>query len=112
MSNLKPCICEWLHCAWKQVQNMKETIVKGWDNIGITKAFKNEFQLVAMEAKVNTSLFHSTSNIEEHNEINMEIDPAKTTLIIMEECFLQANVVTTSIAITSYTPMGSTRVFK
>jgi hypothetical protein len=40
-----------------------------------------------MEAKVNTSLFHFTSNIEEHNEIDMEINPTKTTLIIMDECF-------------------------
>ncbi len=65
-----------------------------------------------MEAKVNTSLLHFTSNIEEHNEINMEIDPAKTTLVVMEECFLQANVITTSIATKSYTHVGSIRVLK
>jgi hypothetical protein len=63
-----------------------------------------------MEAKVNTSLLHFTSNIEEHNEINMEIDLAKTTLVIMEECFLPANIITTSIATTSYTHFGSTRI--
>jgi hypothetical protein len=43
MNNLKPHICEWLHYAWKQVQGMEETIVKGWDTMGITKAFKSEF---------------------------------------------------------------------
>jgi hypothetical protein len=86
MSNLKLRICEWLHCAWKQVQGVEETIVKGWDKIGITKAFKREFQLATMEAKVNTSLLHFTSNIEEHNEIDMEINPTKTTLILMVEC--------------------------
>ncbi len=86
MSNLKPCICEWLHCPWMQVQGVEETIVKGWDKIGITKAFKREFQLATMEVKVNTSLFHFTSNIEEHNEIDMEINPTKKTLILMVEC--------------------------
>jgi hypothetical protein len=40
-----------------------------------------------LEAKVNISLLHFTSNIEEHNEIDMEINPTKTTLIIMDECF-------------------------
>jgi hypothetical protein len=69
-----------------QVQGVEETIVKGWDKIGITKAFKREFQLATMEVKVNTSLFHFTSNIEEHNEIDMEINPTKKTLILMVEC--------------------------
>jgi len=68
-----------------QVQGVAP-IVKGWDKIGITKVFKREFQLATMEAKVNTYLFHSTSNIEEHDEIDMEINPTKTTLILMEEC--------------------------
>lgn len=43
MNNLKSHICEWLHCAWKEVQGMEETIVKRWDKIGITRAFKSEF---------------------------------------------------------------------
>jgi hypothetical protein len=40
-----------------------------------------------MQAKVITSLLCFTLNIEEHNEIDMEINPAKSTLTIMEECF-------------------------
>jgi hypothetical protein len=43
MNNLKSHICEWLHYAWKEVQDMEETIVKRWDKIGITRAFKSEF---------------------------------------------------------------------
>jgi hypothetical protein len=31
MNNLKPHIYGWLYCAWKQVQGMEETIMKGWD---------------------------------------------------------------------------------
>jgi len=38
-----------------------------------------------MEANT-TSLFNVTLDIEEHNEIEMEIDQVKTTLTIIEEC--------------------------
>jgi hypothetical protein len=64
---------------------MEETIVKGWDIIKITRVFKSEFQLVAMEANT-TSLFNVTLDIEEHNEIEMEIDQVEATSIVMEEC--------------------------
>jgi hypothetical protein len=43
MNNLKPRIYEWLHCAWKQVKGMEETIVKRWGKTRITKTFKSEF---------------------------------------------------------------------
>jgi hypothetical protein len=46
MNNLKPRICEWLHCALKQVQGMEETIVKGWGKTRITKTFKSDFNLL------------------------------------------------------------------
>jgi len=64
MNNLKPRICERLHCAWKQVQGMEETIVKGWGKTKITKTFKNEFQFVAMEANATLpySVLHQTLN--------------------------------------------------
>jgi hypothetical protein len=62
-----------------------------------------------MEANATISLFNFTLNIEEHNEIKMEINLTKTTLIIMEECLQQANVITTLVAIASYTPIGSIR---
>jgi hypothetical protein len=64
---------------------MEETIVKGWDITRITRAFKSEFQLAAMEANT-TSLFNVTLDIEEHNEIEMGIDQVEATLIVMEEC--------------------------
>jgi hypothetical protein len=60
MNNPKLHNCEWLHCAWKQVQGMEETIVKGWGKTRITKAFESEFQLVAMEA--NATLPYSMSH--------------------------------------------------
>jgi hypothetical protein len=61
-----------------------------------------------MEANATTSLFNVTPNIEEHNEIDMEIDLMEVTLTIMEECFQQTNVITTI----SYAPIGSTRGLK
>ncbi len=71
MSNLNPYVCEWLHCAWKQMQGMEEIIMKGWDKIGITRAFKDEFQLVIMEASATTSLFNVKQDITEYgNGIN------------------------------------------
>ncbi len=64
MNNLKPCIYEWLHCAWKQVQGMEETIVKRWGKTRITKTFKSEFQFVTMEANATLpySISHQTLN--------------------------------------------------
>jgi hypothetical protein len=32
-------------------------ILKGWEKIGLTRAWNNEFQLVTMEANTTTSLF-------------------------------------------------------
>ncbi len=62
------------------------TIIKGWFKTWITRAFKNEFQLATMEANAITYLFNVTLDIEEHNEIEMEIDLVETTLTIMEKC--------------------------
>jgi hypothetical protein len=64
MNNLKLRICEWLHCAWKQVQGMEEIIVKGWGKTRITKTFKNEFQFVAMKANATLPylMSHKTLN--------------------------------------------------
>jgi hypothetical protein len=39
-----------------------------------------------MEANAITYLFNVTLDIEEHNEIEMEIDLVETTLTIMEKC--------------------------
>jgi hypothetical protein len=64
MNNLKPRICEWLHCAWKQVQGMEETILKGWGKTRIIKTFKTKFEFVAMEANatLSYSMSHQTLN--------------------------------------------------
>jgi len=48
-----------------------------------------------MEANATTSLFNVTLDIEEHNEIEMEIDLVETTLTIMEKCLQQTNAITT-----------------
>jgi hypothetical protein len=48
-----------------------KNIMKGWDNIGNIKAFKDEFQLVIMEVSATTSLLNVTPDIEEFdNGIN------------------------------------------
>jgi hypothetical protein len=39
MGNLKPKICGWLHEAWIDVKAMKSIIIKGWNEISITKVF-------------------------------------------------------------------------
>jgi len=64
---------------------MEETIMKRWDITRIMRAFKSEFQIVTMEANT-TSLFNVTLDIEEHNEIEMEIDQVEATLTVMEKC--------------------------
>jgi hypothetical protein len=53
------------------MQGIEEIIVKRWDKIGNIRAFKNDFQLVIMEASATTSLFNVTPDIEEYgNAIN------------------------------------------
>ncbi len=71
-------------CMEVSAQNMEETIMKNQDTTWIIKTFKSEFQLVAMEENLITSLFNVTLNIEKHNEIEIEIDPTKATLTIIE----------------------------
>jgi hypothetical protein len=63
-----------------------------------------------MEANTTTSLLNVTLDIEKHNEIKMETNPTKATMIIMEvQCLQQASASTTSIATTSYTYASSTK---
>ncbi len=92
---LEPHVCEWLHCAWRQLHNMEEMILKGWDKARITTAFYNEFQLTTMEANVISLLFKITPNIENHKETYFDNDPKQETITIMKKC-LQANVIITS----------------
>ncbi len=44
-------------------------ILKGWEKIGLIRAWNNEFQLIAMETNITTSLFTITHDIEEDMEI-------------------------------------------
>jgi hypothetical protein len=69
MSNLKPWICEWLYNAWKKIKSKQTMILKGWEKIGLIRAWNNEFQLIAMETNITTSLFTITHDIEEDMEI-------------------------------------------
>ncbi len=63
-------------------------ILKGWEKIRLTRAWNNEFQLVAMEANTTNSLFVITHDIEENMEIDKSCtNPPETTLFVME-CFL------------------------
>ncbi len=59
--------------------------MKSWDKTWIIKAYKSEFQLATMEENLIISLFNVTQKIEKHNETEVEIDPTKTTLTIIEE---------------------------
>jgi hypothetical protein len=60
-----------------------------------------------MDANVTTCLYNVTLDIERHNEIELETNLVKTTLITMEKCLWQASAITTLIATTSYTYASS-----
>jgi hypothetical protein len=62
MNNLKPRICEWSHNAWKKLRRKQTMILKGWEKMGLTRAWNNEFQLVAMEANATIYLFIITQH--------------------------------------------------
>jgi hypothetical protein len=47
------------------MQNMKEIIGKGWHKTW----HLNESQIIAMEANIINSLFKTTLNIKDHNEV-------------------------------------------
>lgn len=88
MSNLKPRLCSWLYAAWHEVSQIRDTIVKGWDKTGITRAFLPNFQLEAMEANTSSSLFTTDFNIEKiiPMSINVELDPALPLSSIIDDC--------------------------
>ena len=47
---------------------MENMIQKGWQKCGIERAFIPSFQLKAMEANVETSLFTVNTNVKENVE--------------------------------------------
>ena len=58
MSNLKPCLCEWLHLAWLEVKAMKFAIMIGWDLTSVTRALDSNFQIAAMATNKTMNLFN------------------------------------------------------
>lgn len=50
---------------------MKEIIGKGWQKTW----HLNESQIIAMEANIINSLFKTTLNIKDHNEVKFKFDP-------------------------------------
>jgi len=85
-------MCNYLHVAWMKVKEMKSTIVKGWDKIGITRTFGTELQLATLEANTTTLLFTITQSIEEQMEEDLNANPTLLISTIMEES-LQENFV-------------------
>jgi len=65
---------------------MIETIIKGWDKIGITKTFLLTFQLVTMEINTATPLFKEPTNEKVVEEANIDIDLTNAMLTIVENC--------------------------
>ncbi len=79
-----------LHATWMKVNDMKSMIMKGWDKkLLITRAFKFNFQLVALQANATTSLFTMIQGIEKQMEKNLNADPTLPLSIIMENCLEQ-----------------------
>ncbi len=40
MSNLNPQICQWLHHPWLEMKDKKFMIMKGWEKVGLMKAWE------------------------------------------------------------------------
>ncbi len=83
-------MCNQLHAAWMKVKDMKSMIMKGWDKkLLITREFKFNFQLVALQANAITSLFIVIQGIEKQMEKDLNVDPTLPLSIIMEKCLEQ-----------------------
>jgi hypothetical protein len=86
MNNLKPQICGWLYST-TEVHGMVGMIIKGWEKIGITKAFTPYFQIKALEANAFTPLFTFTPKVEKYNDIeDNKIDPIDSIVVVIENC--------------------------
>ena len=78
MSKLKPHICHWFYKAWIHVSSKINMISKGWEHIGLLKAFDSEFQ--AMMDNMVKPLFNikgeegvQATNTEWNEEIDVEV---------------------------------------
>ncbi len=81
-------MCNQLHATWMKVKGMKSMIMKGWDKkLLITRAFKFNFQLVALQANVVASLFTMIQSIGKQMERYLNANPTLPLSIIMGKCF-------------------------
>lgn len=65
---------------------MQYMIIMGWNKCGIDNAFIHKFQLKAMLANVESSLFKVTANFEENIEEDNIIDPTIPLNNIVSKC--------------------------
>ncbi len=76
ISKPKQKMCKQLHVTWMKVKDNKSMIMKGWDKkLLITRTFKFNFQLVALQANVVTSLFIVIQGIEKQMKKDLNVDP-------------------------------------
>ena len=79
MSKLKPHLCHWLYKAWINVSSKTDMISKGWTQIGLLRAFDNDFQKQAMLDNMVRPLFNSNEveaeacNTEYNDDIDVEV---------------------------------------
>jgi hypothetical protein len=83
MSNLKPIICGWLCQAWTQMKVMKP-MLESWEKIGLTRAWDDDFQLVALETNTTIVLFTTMLEIKEVIDIVYDFDLTKQITTIIE----------------------------
>ncbi len=82
-------MCNQLHVTWMKVKDMKSMIMKGWDKkLLITRTFKFNFQLVALQANAIT-LFIVIQGIEKQMEKDLNVDPTLPLSIITKKCLEQ-----------------------
>ncbi len=83
------------------MQGINGMITKGWEKIGITKAFTLDFQVEAMEANALTPLFTFIPEVEKCNdEKDNEAYPTNSIIMVIENC-LQPSLTPLRVATTS-----------
>lgn len=65
---------------------MQDMIIMGWNKCGIDNAFIHKFQLKAMLANIESSLFKVTPDFEENIEEDNILDPTIPLNNIVSEC--------------------------
>jgi hypothetical protein len=54
MNNLKPKFCGWLH--QDRSESNEIMLIKGWEKIGLTRVWDDDFQFVALGTNTTTPL--------------------------------------------------------